>query len=62
MGRMVFVSRPSMRLPLSSTWLAHDVGLALLELGLDELLARRAYFSAPSSAVSVSTSFFFTAA
>ena len=37
-GRMVRPSRPSMRLPVSSTIVAHDVVLALLELGLDELL------------------------
>ena len=38
MGRMVLVSRPSMRLPSFEDELAHDVSLALLELLFDELL------------------------
>jgi hypothetical protein len=52
-GRIVFMSRPSMRLLLGEHVVADDVVLALLELGLDELL-ELGERSAPISAVSVS--------
>ena len=60
MGRMVRVSRPSIRRPLSSTMLRTTCALRSSNSALMSFSASR-YFSAPSSASNASPSFFLSA-
>ena len=60
-GRIVLRVAAVDALALVEHELANDVSLALFELFFDELLDARAHFSAPSSAESVSASFFLSA-